>query len=72
MTTLRATFVPPSPALEVLPPANAMDTHVEQVRKWMEWLATGRVHDARMRRRMAWLAGLIAGGLASWSMWALA
>lgn len=64
MTTLQTTFVPAPPALEALPPANATDTHVEQDRRWMEWLATGRVHDARMRRRMAWLAGLIGGGLA--------
>ena len=64
MATLQATFVPAPPALEALPPVNAMDTHVEQDRRWMEWLATGRVHDARMRRRMAWLAGLIGGGLA--------
>jgi hypothetical protein len=72
MTTLQATFVPPAPALELLPPANATDTHVEQERRWMEWLATVRVHDARMRHRMAWCAGLIGGGLASWSIWALA
>jgi hypothetical protein len=72
MTTLQATFVPPAPALEMLPPSIAVNDHVEQDRRWAEWLAQGRVHDARMRRRMAWLAGLLGGVLALWSLWALA
>jgi hypothetical protein len=76
MTTLQATFVPPAPALDVLPPTNAAtavnNDDVEQDRRWTEWLATGRVHDARMRRRMAWLAGLSGGAFVLWSIWALA
>lgn len=72
MTSLQATFAPPVPAHEVVPPSIAVNDDVEQDRRWAEWLAQGRVHDVRMRRRMAWLAGLVGGGLALWSLWALA
>lgn len=72
MTTLQATFLLPAPALQVLPPSTAVNDDVEQDRRWTEWLAQGRVHDPRMQRRMAWLAGLSGGAFALWSMWALA
>ena len=40
-------------------------------RRWAHWLADGRVRDVRMRRRMRWVAWLVAAGLVLWSALAL-
>jgi hypothetical protein len=52
-------------------PAATTDVDLDFDRRWGQWLAEGRVRDVRMRRRMHWVAWLVAAGLVLWSALAL-
>jgi hypothetical protein len=71
MTSLQTAFEPRAQVLQTVPPANAPDTDPDRNGRWAEWLDKGRVHDDRMRRRMAWFVALMGAALASLSIWAL-
>ena len=69
MTTLHTMMEPRASVLQTVPPATAPDHDLERDRRWAEWLAKGRSHDGRMRRRMAWFALLMGAALASLAIW---
>ena len=52
-------------------PTATTDVDLDFNRRWTHWLAEGRVRDVRMRRRMHWVAWLVAAGLVLWSALAL-
>ena len=70
MTPLLVNPEPLVPSLDIHQAAAMTDPESDLERRWSDWLAKGRVHDARMRRRMHWVGWLTATGIVSWPAWA--
>lgn len=70
MATLSLAPNPPVVQSQTLPNPLAHDLDAD--RRWTAWVVKGHVQDARMRRQVIWIMGLIVVSYASWSAWALA
>lgn len=68
MTSLQSLPVPDASAFH----HDASVSGLEQDRRWADWLAKGREHDARLGRRARWLGGFVVAAIISWGSWALA